>query len=432
MNIPNRMRVGSTLLLVLFLASIAGIAVMTFFNTVRRERGRAARVLQRTRGQAIARRVVMRIAALVQQKPWSERFFKEKPVRIYSSEGAFKEDGVEFKAGSVHYEGEVKQLSALNKWFRIKLRVVLPSGSFATKDYAYNSAWDLRYSEGILGAMNRCNVLASAETDDIDAPEDQLDQELDFIKNIARSPEKDPQIAGTDGKPWMDDVRGSEGKGEDTKTTDLVRPPTDLLNPPPWVDGQSEDPIKEVEGWINEALGGPPVAATPPPPTPTPTVVASAPPPSPTPEPTPSPTQVASAPPPSPTPTPTPTQVASAPPSSPPPPPSDPPTPTPTPTESASAPPTPPPEPPTASGPWDLFRFPPGTIVKLPDGRYAVALVRSDNSKGINIDIPKDKWPPGATNALPMDAADIEGTSGATGLTSDQDIIWWSYCDPPK
>lgn len=233
----RRHHCGSTLLLVLLLTGIAAVAIMTFFSTVRQERSRTAKLIQRTRAQNMARRVVSRIAALVQQKPWSNRFFLDQPFPFYSSEGLLKEDGGDFRDGNVNYEGVIQKLSALEKRFRVKLRLTYPSLSMASHDYKYSSSWDLQYSEGILGSLNRMHVLGSAESDDPDTPQDDLDRQLDLIRDVARRPAKEPQIAGGEGEPLVEDIRMAEQVAEGVKAGELAKNPTDLLGIPGIVDG---------------------------------------------------------------------------------------------------------------------------------------------------------------------------------------------------
>jgi hypothetical protein len=251
---PNRS--GNTLFLVLVLSTIAALALMGYFSVVQQERSRSSKLLQRIRAQSSSERVVSRIVAVVQSRPWSERFFQEQPYVFSSADGPFKEDSPEFSSDTVRYEGICQHTSAQAKRFRIKLRLIYPSGSLTTPDYMYVSSWDLEYSEGILGNLNRCHVLGTAEVDTTQVSAEALDAQLDLIYETARSPAKDRGLTGTSEPAWMGQVRGFEKGAAGVKAGMLAADPLASLDVPAWVEGQSADRLSPLRTDLAQALAG--------------------------------------------------------------------------------------------------------------------------------------------------------------------------------
>lgn len=181
--------------LVLGFLILATIVLTVYLNTVLQE-GRGTRALTREiKARSVADSTISRIASLINQRPFEERFYlvwamahgRPQPAYLFDSEVADRFpifEFADFKGLGVELRGKVQDASVPQKLTRVKLEVVHDG-------YVLRSVYDVRFSEGLLGALNRESVITVKDLPDLpDIASDDVDLRMDAVKREANRPEK--------------------------------------------------------------------------------------------------------------------------------------------------------------------------------------------------------------------------------------------------
>lgn len=185
-------RGGFVLVLALVIALVVGVLVLVFQETVRRESRGTHRLIRAIRAEVIADSVITRIAGIIHHDPWEERFYLRRALASVAAGGdappieyafnhtsfPFEETGPEFASGATSFVGSVKDISAMDRKYRVRVQVHNHGADFLF-------VYDMRYVQGLLGPLNRDPVVQRSSLFE-ETPLDQLDARVDAIWKEAR------------------------------------------------------------------------------------------------------------------------------------------------------------------------------------------------------------------------------------------------------
>jgi hypothetical protein len=145
-------------------------------------------MVQALRAETVAESALTRIAATVNRRPWETRFLQDPAVRGALPDGpyVFDERRVPFVPADALYPetrftGSIRDVSATRRRYRVRISVW-------HQDLTFRAVYDMKYSEGVLGASNRDLVLRRQVTVDPATPEDEIDAQVASIDVEAHSP----------------------------------------------------------------------------------------------------------------------------------------------------------------------------------------------------------------------------------------------------
>ena len=189
-------RRGMAIPLVVVLMAVAAVAIFVFQYVVSQEASGTHKLVRTMHAEAICDRVVNRLAAVIGQKTWEDRFYlllaiKNAPSSdtLPEAKYAFDQDhfpfgseGPEYASGDASFTGSVKDVSAVEQRYRITVKAKY-------KGVAVMGIYDLTHAKGTLGPLNRSNVdLRVMKVDDAPA-QNAVDAEMDAIPVEVTKPE---------------------------------------------------------------------------------------------------------------------------------------------------------------------------------------------------------------------------------------------------
>ena len=190
-------RQGVAIALVLLAALLVGGAVMTFLSTVLQEGRQTARMMKQIRAEAIAESAVARLASLVNQRAWEDRFYLThaikqaaanpgvlpEPVMPFTHDAPpFSETGPEYASGAISFSGAIKDVNTERRLYHVRVLVNY-------QGYQLLGLFDLKYAEGVLRSASRDPVWFRVVKSDGATPGDDVDQELEAIHREKNLPQ---------------------------------------------------------------------------------------------------------------------------------------------------------------------------------------------------------------------------------------------------
>lgn len=183
-------RRANTLLVALVLSVIMLVGVSAFDFLTRTDVSTTANLIREIEATGLAESIAAQIEARVNRRPWEERFWlREAQARGTVTPGSGLAASTTFDPGSGHVrlEGEVLSrsecgFSGIVKDLDPALREYRVYVELSVHGVPFTFSWDKRYSESLLGGMNRETTQMAKSLDHMPTATNPADMVLDDIK----------------------------------------------------------------------------------------------------------------------------------------------------------------------------------------------------------------------------------------------------------